>query len=736
MQPMSTEDLTDDVKRQKGMEDVYEEKMSINEDISEIQSNSSRFIQPRVDNIGRNDWPMQLQPEDTDLNDAMIFLNRIREEYRDQSEIYDNFLETMRDFKFEKIDADEVCRAIRVLFKDKIYLVKLFDEYLPHHLRYAENANLEDRGKMGQFRVSYPKVPVQPPTMNIARMQSIGPNFVTRPAKPVSTYNEVFQENAIRAKPEIPEVDSPKKKLAKEFIQVVKKRYTSKPLIYKQFVEILQNSPNNFEKLYTQVSALLWETPDLVEKFEQNFQTCSSSTDVVYTIEADPLKKIKQVLAQKGVLEPFLKFINFYNQNYITANELISIVEPILENEENLTALKNFIKFEEIPVEHENKYKNLKKTGSYRVFENKIHLKSHTQILNDYCVCVPTYESEEDVFVFREKNYSEELISRIMDERSDADLILDRLRFLITRLEDVYESVENGEIEMEDIQMSSSLVKETLKTVYDNKCNEILESILTTPKKAIPVVLRRLTKVYVNNSIKIREYKKFWRNIVDSHYYKAYDTKGVSYRSFEKNILSLKYIYEESTTPFCIKIFDLEILEIIKEFFHIYISSHKDPKKSILEQGEIINGLLDTLLLANVTISVDFKTYALYYYVLSLYDRLQQVKIMKLEPLTSNPMAVSINLQQEINIVDRFYAVVEAGKKLLSKDLDVEMFEEEVRRLTENLGFKLYNLKKIISKIEKQINRIIDQEVDEEFTGYFSFIKENENIKMLSQIVD
>ncbi|EOB14234.1 transcriptional regulator-like protein [Nosema bombycis CQ1] len=41
-------------------------------------------------------------PEDAEVSDAMVFLNKIKEEYSNEMLIYDNFLETMRDFKFGK----------------------------------------------------------------------------------------------------------------------------------------------------------------------------------------------------------------------------------------------------------------------------------------------------------------------------------------------------------------------------------------------------------------------------------------------------------------------------------------------------------------------------------------------------------------------------------------------------------------------------------------------------------
>ncbi|EQB61422.1 histone deacetylase sin3 component [Vairimorpha apis BRL 01] len=75
-------------------------------------------------------------PEDAEVCDAMNFLNRIKNEFSEDLVTYDNFLETMRDYKFGKIDADEVCKAVVLLFKDKSHLIDLFNEYLPNHLKF------------------------------------------------------------------------------------------------------------------------------------------------------------------------------------------------------------------------------------------------------------------------------------------------------------------------------------------------------------------------------------------------------------------------------------------------------------------------------------------------------------------------------------------------------------------------------------------------------------------------
>lgn len=60
---------------------------------------------------------------------------------------YDNFLEAMRYFKFGKVDAEEVCKAVRVLFKNKPHLIETFNEYLPPHLRFYGDRPQEPVGR-------------------------------------------------------------------------------------------------------------------------------------------------------------------------------------------------------------------------------------------------------------------------------------------------------------------------------------------------------------------------------------------------------------------------------------------------------------------------------------------------------------------------------------------------------------------------------------------------------------
>jgi len=706
--------------------------------------------------------PRMPQAEDSDLTDAMIFLNRIKEEFNENLHIYDSFLETMRDFRFEKIDAEEVCKAVRILFKEKPQLIRLFDEYLPHHLRYVDSLNrgydMGERHKGIPFRapgfIAKPPTPIhmgQMPPNSAMHMNRMGhpmqqhPSFIGRPVRQSPPPQMGMPQDAQHIfKPPVqqPPPQSPRHKTAHDFVHQVKKRYLNKPLIYRQFVELLQNSKNSFEKLYTQVSALLCDSPDLIERFEKNFKTPQSADEVMYTTDIDPLKKIKQRLAEQGTLEQFLKAINFYNQNYLSANDLIALVEPLMDDGENLSAFKSFIKYEEVVLDGEmTKYRGCEKVGSYKILPVKLNANTSTalpwEVLNCTCVSVSTHESEEDTYVFRHKNQSEDLICRIVDERSEADLFMDRLKFLIVRLEELYETVDDSELDLDDIKMSSSLVKETLKSVYENKSSEILEAILTNPKRAIPVILKRLNRVFKDNLERLREFKKFWADIVEEHYYKAYDTKGVVYRSQEKNYLSLRNVGNESHTPLTFKVDDLETLGQLRGLFETYCKNHTSNsfrKPTVEAQMQRFDLMLDDLRGGAMSKVTNFTTYALYYYFMILYVRLVEIRKLSLGPVTSNRMAVSIALQEECQIDDRYAEILGAAESLMNKQIDADRFEEVVRRMSDSMGYKLYNFKKIVSKIEKQINALIDEKTEQEDEnteqGSYAIVKEGDVVSI------
>lgn len=685
--------------------------------------------------------------EETELSNAMQFLNNIKEEYADSLWIFDNFLETMRDFKFGKIDADEVCKGVRLLFKDKPQLVRQFEEYLPDHLRFAggrsfNNSSFNNSSLSNDRMDKFQQFGRMPPSFSsglpMGRMVQNVPMPSTRHAfQSGFSNNRTSSPQPLLKEPAILDTKSPKHHLAKEFIKLVKKTYFSKPFIYEQFIDLLKNCESGFDKLLSQVSALLLDSPELVEKFEKNFRP--EGTNVDSTVDLDPLRNIKDTLAEKGILEDFLRAMNYYNQNCISADDLIFLLEPIINDEVMMKALKTFMKYED-PQISSLKLPDCETIGSYKIFPSPIEIHSTSaiarEVLNNMCKSVSTLESEDGVYIFRDKNSSEELLVRIDDDRCEADLNMGRLKYLITKLEELYSEIDNfTNLEMEDIEMSSALVKETLKKVYDSKSSQVLETILESPQKAIPVILVRLHKVYRDNLSIFRQKRKFWRNLVNENYYKAYDTLGVQFKSDERRALSPKNIFENADQPFSVRVDDLEVADLICSFFRDFVSniSFSGSRRYAAElQTEYFNGTLSSLMAPGAMTTVEFDRYALMIFILTIYDRFLSVKHLPKCQIPKNTMAVEIGLQEESEVVDDevsvnnnnlninggdlnsstdnlFANIVSLTTDLVTKEIDSDQYENEIRFITGSRGYKLYNLKRILSKAEKQIVLLLDQ---------------------------
>jgi len=327
------------------------------------------------------------------------------------------------------------------------------------------------------------------------------------------------------------------------------------------------------------------------------------------------------------------------------------------------------------------------------------------------------------VYVFRDKNSSEELLSRIDDERSEGDLNMGRLKYLIGKLEELYAEMGDSQLEMDDIEMSAALIKETLKKVYDGKSNQVLEAILETPKKAIPVILSRLHKVYKDNLATHRQRRKFWRSLVDEHYYKAYDTKGVMFKSEERNLLSLKQLHSGSPEPLAVRLDDREVVALIRELFAGFVQNASSAAHRRLpadEQVACFDSVFGELLRDDYSATVDFDYYALSLYICTLFSRFSEIKNASFDPITPNRIAVEVGLQKNVRITDRFAELVDAARGLVAKDIDADAFEEKVRQLTDSRGYKLYNLRKILSKIEKQVMLLLDRR-SEGYNGESSY---------------
>ncbi|UTX44285.1 paired amphipathic helix protein Sin3b [Encephalitozoon hellem] len=670
--------------------------------------------------------PPRTSHEDADLSDAMMFLNKIKEEYANDMVTYDNFLETMRDFKFGKIDAEEVCRAVRVLFRDKAHLIETFNDYLPAHLKFygtsssvvGSTSQLPDRpgpsiGSSPQYRgglygpggrIPNPQLGMNPPP-HMNPHCGIHQSYVSQPPVMHSSVKVTGQGGKYMPYEQRrgEDFERMKARQAQDFIQRVKKRYSHNPSIYRSFVEILQSHQVKnglFEKMKAEVNSLLWESPDLCEDFERNF--VPARRYIVHD-ERNVLQRIKELLKSKNLLDDFLKCINYFNQKFINEKDLLELMAPLLRNEELIKGFKSFINYKEPLRETPRNLEKYRKEGSYRILPEELRSERQDpisrEVLNFTCIGCPTFESEDSNYVFLKRNVHEEALFRIEDERSEADLAIERIQYFINSLEQIISLNKDSEISMRDIKMSPGIIKEILKSIYDKSAPEILEGILMKPHIAIPIVIKRLYMVNKKLRLCMREKKKIWREVVERNYHKALDVEGPSYKSSEKTIFTTKNIVETGEKGLRVLIDDQDVIEDVMDLCKAHIKANQtDGKKALVSN---MNSALETIfkkfIMDEFAIVSDFPLFCIFRFSIIVYERLLEIKKADLS-----------KSELEQPTASKYLEVKNSCLEFMKKNIDGYAFEDRIRELTDCKGFKLYNIKKMISKIEKQVIALIE----------------------------
>ncbi len=150
--------------------------------------------------------------------DAVEFLNRVREMFSDRPFIYNSFLAVMKEFRDQTITTDDVINRVKLLFKGHRDLLQGFNLFLPPAYRIrveaesppaTAHAHIDDR-KAQQFANAY--------------------KYVTK----------------------------------------VKKRFAAEPHTYKEFLTVLHNYQalhRSVDLVDTQITRLFHSHPDLLSEF-------------------------------------------------------------------------------------------------------------------------------------------------------------------------------------------------------------------------------------------------------------------------------------------------------------------------------------------------------------------------------------------------------------------------------------------------------------------------------------
>uniref|UniRef100_A0A4W4GRZ9 Paired amphipathic helix protein Sin3a n=1 Tax=Electrophorus electricus TaxID=8005 RepID=A0A4W4GRZ9_ELEEL len=285
-------------------------------------------------------------------------------------------------------------------------------------------------------------------------------------------------------------------------------------------------------------------------------------------------EKVRKALRSAEAYDNFLRCLVIFNQEVISRAELVQLVLPFLGKfPELFNWFKNFLGYKEMshlesyPKERategiamEIDYSSCKRLGfSYRALPKSYQQPKCTgrtplckEVLNDTWVSFPSW-SEDSTFVSSKKTQYEEHIYRCEDERFELDVVLETNLATIRVLETVQKKLsrmsaeEQAKFRLDNTLGGTSEVihRKAIQRIYGDKAPDIIDGLKKNPAVSVPIVLKRLKLKEEEWREAQRGFNKIWREQNEKYYLKSLDHQGINFKQNDTKVLRSKTLLNE-----------------------------------------------------------------------------------------------------------------------------------------------------------------------------------------------
>ncbi|KAK7891789.1 hypothetical protein WMY93_023752 [Mugilogobius chulae] len=500
-------------------------------------------------------------------------------------------------------------------------------------------------------------------------------------------------------------------------------------------------------------------------------------------------EKVRKALRSAEAYDNFLRCLVIFNQEVISRAELVQLVLPFLGKfPELFNWFKNFLGYREMshietyPKERategiamEIDYASCKRLGSsYRALPKSYQQPKCTgrtplckEVLNDTWVSFPSW-SEDSTFVTSKKTQYEEHIYRCEDERFELDVVLETNLATIRVLETVQRKLSRMSAEEQ--------AKKAIQRIYGDKAPDIIDGLKKNPAASVPIVLKRLKTKEEEWREAQRGFNKIWREQNEKYYLKSLDHQGINFKQNDTKVLrsksllnEIESIYDErqeqaseenTSTPsgphLTLSYEDQQILEdaasLIIHHVKRQTSINKDDKYKI---KQVIYHFIPDLLFAqrgsfsgsgspskskllfNNTTAQKLKScddgYNLFYvnnnwYIfLRLHQTLRgergdwEREVLGLKKEKNDNPAVQLRLKEpmDIEVEDYYSAFLEMVRNLLDGNMDASQYEDSLREMFTIHAYTAFTMDKLIQSIVRQLQHIVSDEICVQVTDLY-----------------
>lgn len=474
-----------------------------------------------------------------EFNHAINYVNKIKNRFQGQPDIYKAFLEILHTYQKEQKIIKEAAMQGTPLSEQEIYLreAKLANEVYKQVARLFENQ--EDLlQEFSQFL---------PDANGAATM----PGGLLSSSKLQSHLTSARNEYAPPAKKPAVGLNS-----SKRITHQIRRNSNS-----------VSSSPTHSQTKKKSRSAI----KDVSFAEAQQIGTLS---------EFSFFEKVKKALKNNELYNNFLRCLVLFNQEVISRSELVQLAANFLGKYAELFQwFKEFLGYKDSsPMESvasfkertsgelhhlEIDYSSCKRYGtSYRALP-----KSYTQpkcsgrtalcreVLNDTWVSFPSW-SEDTPFPGTRKTQYEEYIFRCEDERFELDVVLESNLSTIRVLEAIQKKLQRMPAEEQAKFRLDSCIggtsefihRKAIQRIYGDKAPDIVDGLKKTPAVAVPLVLKRLKTKEEEWRESQRQFNKIWRDQNEKYYLKSLDHQGITFKQNDLKSMRSKSLINEIET--------------------------------------------------------------------------------------------------------------------------------------------------------------------------------------------
>ncbi|KAJ4669681.1 Transcriptional regulatory protein sin3 [Exophiala dermatitidis] len=496
-----------------------------------------------------------------EFNHAISYVNKIKNRFAQQPEIYKQFLEILQTYQRESKPIQDVYAQVTQLFVSAPDLLEDFKQFLPesaaHGKAQAARAMAQEeqtsnvRGEPGYATGAMPQAQTPRPASKMPPLGQFDPPSTSKESKKRRGGPGANLSNQPTAQQSV-EANLPQSNRAGP-VQVGNANKRPKLANQRQpLTEAVVTSP-------TLVPALPEPLPP--------FPNPSTTQE-----ELGFFDRAKKQIGNRASYAEFLKLINLYTQDLIDKYTLADRVGSFIGNSpELMNWFKNFLGIEEqdeiieararpdpgrVNLSHCRalgpSYRHLPKREQNKPCKGRDGM--CYEVLNDVWASHPTWASEDSGFVAHRKNQYEEALHRIEEERHDYDFHIECCQRTIQLMEPIVQQI--GVMSEADRAAfvlapglggsSEAIPKRIIMKVYGREVGgRVMQEMFARPTAVLPIVLSRLKQKLEEWKHVQREWEKVWRDQIHKHFWKSLDHQGINAKNLDKKNFQQKTLTSE-----------------------------------------------------------------------------------------------------------------------------------------------------------------------------------------------